>query len=182
MRLVMLGGTGAGKGSQTARICDRFNITSISMGDILRNNIASKTDLGTQAQAYVEAGELVPDNLMIQLIQQRLAQPNVSDGWILEGYPRTAFQAEELDFLLGKMKQKLDWAIYLKVSEEVMTQRALNRGLEGDVVEVVRRRIQNFLESTIPLLEYYAYAQRLLTIDGEKSLDNVEREIMSSLA
>ena len=181
MRLVMLGGTGAGKGSQTARICDRLNITSISMGDILRNNIASKTDLGTQAQAYVEAGELVPDNLMIQLIQQRLAQPDVSHGWILEGYPRTAFQAEELDFLLKKMKQKLDWAIYLKVSEQVMTKRALNRGLEGDVLEVVQRRIQNFLESTIPLLEYYAYAQRLLTIDGEKSLDDVEREIMLSL-
>ena len=119
----MLGGTGAGKGSQTARICDRFNITSILMGDILRNNIANRTDLGTQTQAYVQPGELVPDSLMIQLIQQRLARADVGSGWILEGYPRTAFQAEELDFLLKKMKQKLDRAIYFEVSEEVMTQR-----------------------------------------------------------
>lgn len=181
MRLVMLGGTGSGKGTQTAKLCDRLNLPSISTGDILREGIAAKTDLGTEAQAYVEKGELVPDRLMIQFIQQRLLQPDVSNGWILEGYPRTAFQAEELDFLLEKIKQKLDWAIYLKVSEAVMTQRALGRGLAGDRAEVIKRRIQNFQQFTIPILEYYDYCQRLLTIDGEQSPDAVEREIMSSL-
>ena len=181
MRLVLLGRTGSGKGTQTRRICDRLNIPNISTGEILRNGIAANTDLGQQAKTYVEKGELVPDSLMIQFIQQRLIQPDVSHGWILEGYPRTAFQAEELDFLLKKIKQKLDWAIYLKVSLEVMTERALNRGMEDDVAEVIARRLKNFHEFTVPLLEYYSYCQRLLTIDGEQSADAVEAEIVSSL-
>ena len=181
MRLVMLGGTGSGKGTQTAKLCDRLKITSISTGDILRQGIASGTSLGQQAQIYVEKGELVPDELMIQFIQQRLLEPDVSGGWILEGYPRTAFQAEELDFLLDKLKQKLDWAVYLKVSESIMTERALSRGLSDDTADVIQRRIQNFQEYTIPILEYYDYCQRLLTINGEQSPDAVQQEITQQL-
>ena len=181
MRLVILGGTGSGKGTQTARIANKLNIPSISTGEILRNGIAAETELGEKAKTYVEKGELVPDSLMIQFIQQRLIQPDVANGWILEGYPRTAFQAEELDFLLKKIKQKLDWAIYLNVSEEVMTQRALGRGLADDQAEVIKRRIQNFQEFTIPILEYYNYCERLLNINGEQSPDAVEKEILSSL-
>ncbi len=177
----MLGGTGSGKGTQTARLCDRLKIPSISTGDILRKGIMSGTDLGKQAQVYVEKGELVPDELMIQFIQQRLLESDVSNGWILEGYPRTAFQAEELDFLLNKLKQKLDWAIYLKVSESIMTKRALGRGLSDDLADVIKRRIQNFQEYTVPILEYYDYCQRLLTIDGEQDPDEVEQEIIQQL-
>ena len=136
MRLVVLGGKGSGKGTQTAKLCDRLNIPSIAR-DILRTAIASATELGQQAKTYVAKGELVPDNLMIQFIQPRLQQPDVSNGWILEGYPRTAFQAEELDFLLKKIKQKLDWAIHLKISEATMTARALGRGLNDDRTEVI---------------------------------------------
>lgn len=182
MRLVILGGTGSGKGTQTARLRDRLNIPSISTGDILREGIASGTELGQQAQTYVSKGELVPDRLMIQLIQQRLQQSDVSNGWILEGYPRTAFQAEELDFLLKKIKQKLNWAVYLKVSEAVMTERALTRGMADDQVEVIQRRIQNFQEFTVPILEYYNYCQRLLTIDGEQTPDAVTEELMNKLS
>lgn len=181
MRIVMLGGTGSGKGTQTIKIGDRLSISRISTGDIFREAIATGTDLGKQVKTYVEQGELVPDRLTIQLIQQRLLQPDVRDGWILEGYPRTAFQAEELDFLLKKIKQQLDWAIYLKVSQEVMKERALARGLSDDRADVIERRLQNFQELTLPLLEYYDYCQRLLTIDGEKSPDEVERSIILSL-
>lgn len=181
MRLVLLGGTGSGKGTQSSKICDRFNIPSISTGEILRNGIAADTDLGKEAKTYVEKGELVPDSLMIQFIQQRLIQPDVSNGWILEGYPRTAFQAEELDFLLKKIKQKLDWAIYLQVSEAVMTQRALTRGMKDDRIEVIARRLENFQEFTVPLLEYYSYCQRLITVNGEQSPDAVEAKIISLL-
>ena len=177
----MLGGTGSGKGTQTAKLCDRFNIPSVSTGDILRAGIASKTELGQQAETYVSQGELVPDNLIIQLIQQRLQQPDLSNGWILEGYPRTAFQAEELDFLLKKIKQKLDWAIYLQVSEAVMTERALGRGLADDQAAVIKRRIQNFQEFTVPILEYYDYCQRLITVDGEQSPDEVVQELLEKL-
>lgn len=119
MRLVILGGTGSGKGTQTAKIGNNFSILSISTGKILRTGIATGSDLGKQAQAYVAQGELVPNELMIQFIKERLLEPDVMKDWILEEYPRTAFQAEELDFLLKQLKQKLDWAIYLKVSESV---------------------------------------------------------------
>ena len=190
MRLVILGGTGSGKGTQTANLCgqpkagseaDRLNIVSISTGDILRQGIATGTDLGKQAQPYVNQGELVPDELMIQFIKQRLLEPDVSQGWIVEGYPRTAFQAEELDFLLEELQQKLDWAIYLKVSESTMIERSLNRGLPDDRVEVIKRRIYNFQANTLPLLEYYSYGNRLLTINGEQSPDAVAREILEKL-
>lgn len=179
MRLVMLGGTGSGR-TQTAKLCDCLKIPSILTGDILRSGIASKTKLG-KAETYVSQGELVPDDLMIQFIQQRLQQPDVSNGWILEGYPRTAFEAEELDFLLGKIKQKLDAAIYLEVSEVVMKEKALGRGLADDRVAVIERRIQNFQEFTVPLLEYYDYHQKLITVNGEQFPDRVVQELLKRL-
>lgn len=181
MRLVMLGGTGSGKGTQAARLCDRFNISSISTGNILREAIAAGTDLGKQVQPYVNKGELVPDELMIQLIKQRLLASDVNQGWILEGYPRTSFQAEELDFLLEELQQKINWAIYLQVSESTMKERSLQRGLPDDRAEVIERRIHNFRETTIPILEYYSYCNRLLTIQGEQSPDAVEQEIVDKL-
>lgn len=119
---------------------------------------------------------------MIQFIKERLLEPDVMKGWILEGYPRTAFQAEELDFLLKQLKQKLDWAIYLKVSESVMVQRAKSRGLADDTASVIDRRLANFQKFTVPILEYYQYSDRLLTIDGEQTPEMVTQEISRRLA
>ena len=181
MRLVMLGGTGSGKGTQTRALSAHYHIPSISTGDILREGIASGTELGKKAQPYLEKGELVPDQLMIEFIKQRLLEPDASKGWILEGYPRTAFQAEELDFLLHKLAQKLDSAIYLKVSESVMKERALQRALADDKPEVIQRRIDSFKDFTVPILEYYEYRGHLLTIDGELSLEAVTSQIVTRL-
>ena len=181
MYLVMLGGTGSGKGTQTAEIVASFGIPSISTGEILRTGITTRSDLGKLAQSHVEKGELVPDELMIQLIEEGLLKLDVKKGWILEGYPRTAFQAEELDFLLKQLKQKLNWAIYLKVSESVMIQRALGRGLTDDTSSVIERRLANFHKFTVPILEYYQYSDRLLTIDGEQSPEVVSQEIARQL-
>lgn len=181
MRAIVLGGTGSGKGTQTAKLSTYLNIINISTGDILRHGMATGTDLGKQAQPYVDRGELVPDELMIQFIQARLLEPDVQTGWILDGYPRTAFQAEELDFLLDKLEQQLDWAIYLKVSQTVMVQRSIERGLPDDRMEVIERRLQNFQENTIPLLDYYSYRSKLLTIDGEQTLDRVTQEILAKI-
>lgn len=181
MRLVILGGTGSGKGTQTAKIGGNFAIPIVSTGEILRTEITIQSDLGKQAQFYVENGKLVPDELIIQLIKQRLLEPDVNRGWILEGYPRTAFQAEELDFLLKQLKQKLDGAIYLKVSESIMKKRALDRGLSDDTTEVIKRRINSFQKFTLPLLEYYQYSDRLLTINGEQTAEQVSQEIMTYL-
>ena len=134
-----------------------------------------------QAKSYVEKGDLVPDRLMIQLIKHKLQKINLDQSWILEGYPRTSFQAEELDFLLKELKQNLNFAIYLKVSETTMKQRSLARGLGDDSPEVIDQRIQNFQQFTIPILDFYQYSDRLITIDGEQTLEEVEQEIFNHL-
>ena len=182
MRLVILGGPGVGKGTQSQRLCNHFQIPRVAMGDILRGAIAKRTDLGRKAENYVKKGELVPDQILIQFMRQRLNEPDVSKGWLLEGYPRTAFQAEELDFLLDEFAQKLNWAIYLQAPEEVMKERSLGRSLADDKPEILQRRIASFQECTVPILEYYHPCQKLLTIDATPSPDVVEQSIVEKIA
>jgi adenylate kinase len=164
---------------------------------MLRQAIASQTDLGHQAQVYVEKGELVPDPILIEFIRQRLLQPDTAKCWLLEGYPRTAFQAEELDFLLDEFEQQLHWAIYLEVSESVMMSRSIGRShtpqenphnltplgdlRTDDQPEIVQRRIDLFHERTVPILEYYGYRKRLLTINGDQSPEQVQQDILQKL-
>ncbi|GAB4186327.1 MAG: adenylate kinase [Coleofasciculaceae cyanobacterium] len=198
MRLVILGGPGAGKGTQTRMLCRQLGISEISTSDILRQAIASQTELGHQAQVYVEKGELVPDELMIEFMRERLLRDDAKgNGWLLEGYPRTAFQAEELDFLLEDLGQRLDWAIYLEVPELVMMNRCLarsptrsdnlkenpsaNDSRPDDRPEIIQRRINLFHECTIPILEYYGYCNRLLTINADQSPEQVQQEIVQKL-
>ena len=195
MRLVILGGPGAGKGTQARQLCSQLSISEISTSDILRQAIASQTDLGRQAQVYVEKGELVPDPILIEFMRERLLQPDAAKGrgWLLEGYPRTAFQAEELDFLLEELEQQLDWAIYLQVPESVMMSRSIARSrtskglaFTGEVrpddhPEIVQRRLNLFHERTIPILEYYGYRHRLLTINGDQLPEQVQQDILQKL-
>ncbi|MEM7727014.1 MAG: nucleoside monophosphate kinase [Cyanobacteria bacterium P01_A01_bin.45] len=138
-------------------------------------------ELGHHAQSYVENGELVPDEIMIGFIRRRLKQSDVNRGWILEGYPRTAFQAEELNFLLEDLQQQLDWAIYLQVSEAVMFKRCNGRSLPDDRPEIVQRRIELFYDRTVPILEYYDRRRRLLTIDGDQAPELVRQNIIKLL-
>ncbi len=181
VRLVMLGGPGSGKGTQSRKLAEDLNVCVIATGDILRDAIAAKTPLGCQAQEYLEKGELVPDLIMIEFMQSRLLQSDVAQGWILEGYPRTAFQAEELDFLLEDLQQDLDWAVYLQVNEKVMMERSLARGNLDDLPEIIQRRIELFHQRTIPILEYYQYKQKLLTIAAEADIEEVELQVISQL-
>ncbi|MCA1993778.1 MAG: nucleoside monophosphate kinase [Coleofasciculus sp. S288] len=193
MRLVILGGPGAGKGTQARQLCRQLNVVGISTSDMLRQAIASQTELGLEAQPYVEKGELVPDEILIEFMRQRLLQPDVGNGWVLEGYPRTAFQAEELDFLLEELEQRLDWAIYLEVLEAVMVSRSSGRAYtpEGmvptrdlrpdDQPEILQRRIGVFSDRIPTLLEYYGYCQRLLTINGDQSPEQVQQHILQKL-
>lgn len=209
MKLVILGGPGAGKGTQARLLCSQLGLSGISTSDLLRQAIASQSELGRKAQVYVEKGELVPDEIMIEFMRERLLQPDTAGGWLLEGYPRTAFQAEELDFLLEDLGQQLDWAIYLEVPESVMMNRSVKRlpsmrvseaapeeparsrtekGLDftgevrpDDHPEIVQRRIDLFYERTIPILEYYGYRHRLLTINADQSSEQVQQEILQKL-
>jgi adenylate kinase len=191
VKLVILGGPGAGKGTQAHPLCRHLGISEISTSNILREAIASGTELGRQAKIYVEKGELVPDPILIEFMRTRLTQPDAAAGWLLEGYPRTAFQAEELDFLLDDLGLQLDWAIYLQVSEATMMNRCLGRQSSlsitasdsrlDDQPQIIQRRINLFYERTIPMLEYYGYRQRLLTINADQSLEQVQQEILHKL-
>ncbi|MFN7850501.1 MAG: adenylate kinase family protein, partial [Dolichospermum sp.] len=155
MRLVILGGSGAGKSTQAQKLGKFFDVPLVSTGETLREAISGNSqnsaygelnDLVMEAKPYLEDGELVPDEMMIEFIKVRLKQL-LNNGWILEGYPRTAFQCEELDFLLEDLGQNLDWAIYLQVSAVVMVNRSLGRSLPDDQPEIVQRRIELFYDS-----------------------------------
>lgn len=195
MRVVILGGSGSGKSTQAERICNYFHIQRVSTGEVLRDAISQSVigesvttenpqlqELGRLAQPYVERGELVPDELMIEFIRSRLKKTDVSEGWVLEGYPRTAFQAEELDFLLDELGQKLDWCVYLQVPEAVMVNRSVERSLPDDQPEIIHRRVELFYDRTIPILEYYDRRRRLLTINGDQSFEIVENDIIRLLS
>lgn len=177
IRLIMLGGPGSGKGTQAFKIAQDLNITIISTGDILRQAITSKNELGIKAKEYLEKGELVPDRMMIEFMKQKLLNENFAKGWILEGYPRTAFQAEELDFLLEDLDQKINYAIYLKISEETMIKRSLSRGNIDDKLEIIKKRIELFKQRTTPILEYYEKKHTLITVSGQGSIEDVEKAI-----
>ncbi len=178
----MLGGPGSGKGTQAQNIAQQFNLTVVSTGNILRQAIVMEDDLGIEAKEYVEKGELVPDNMMIKFIKRRLLEKDVAQGWILEGYPRTAFQAEELDFLLEEeLEQKINHAIYLEVSKETMMQRSLARGEVDDKPEVLKKRIELFHQRTTPILEYYGYKHSLINVSGEDTPEVVKTKITEKI-
>jgi adenylate kinase len=178
VRLVILGGPGAGKGTQAQQLCSNLSIPLLALGDILREAIASETDLGKLAMPYVETGELVPDATMIQFIRRRLLLWDVFNGWVLEGYPRTAFQAEELDFLLSDLAQQLDWAIWLKVPNEVLLSRSIERDRSDDSPEILQRRLDLYYEQTLPIVDYYEHRNKLLIINGAQSPEQVQQDIL----
>jgi adenylate kinase len=179
VRLVILGGSGSGKSTQAQSLCTHFDISLISTGEVLRKAVVSSSELGHQVLPYLKLGELVPDELMIEFVRVRLKNPDIERGWILEGYPRTAFQAEELDFLLDELGQKLSFAVYLQVSEAVMVSRSLGRSLPDDTSEIVQRRVELFYDRTVPILEYYDRRRRLITVNGDQAPNKVQEDIIS---
>ena len=181
MRLVILGGPGSGKGTQGKQLCDKLGIPWISTGDIFRAAIAQNSELGVKSAPYVDRGELVPDAIAIELIRERLVQPDTANGWLLDGYPRTAFQAEELDFLLDDLRDRLNWAIWLDVPEPVLIDRSLGRSRSDDRPDIIRRRIQLFHERTIPMMDYYEPRAKLLRINGNQHPAEVHRDILVAL-
>jgi adenylate kinase len=181
MRLVILGATGAGKSTQAKKLSAQFSLLPISTGEILRHAIASGSELGAKAKQYVDSGELVPDEIMIQFMRSRLQEEDVASGWILEGYPRTAFQAEELDFLLADLGKPLDWVIYLRVPEEILVQRSLERGKVDDTKEAIQRRLELFSDRTTTLLDYYEYKQKLLIVEGADDPEMVTQNIVKAI-
>lgn len=176
-RLILLGPPGAGKGTQAKILSDYCSGPHISTGDILRAAVADKTDLGQKAEDYMNAGELVPDELILNLIRSRLSHTDAQSGWVLDGFPRNVAQAEFLDHLLDEMDQPCDFVINLDVPDEVIIARLLNRGRQDDSETVVRHRLDVYRHQTEPLIDFYRNRQRLVSVDGNQEMAAVNADL-----
>lgn len=185
-RMVLLGPPGAGKGTQAARIAERLNIPAISTGDIFRANVAGATELGTQAKAYMDKGEYVPDSITNAMVADRIAQADCANGFLLDGYPRTTAQVGELDSMLKAAGLALDVVVEITADAEAVVARLLKRageqGRADDTEPVIRRRLEVYAESTAPLADLYAERDLLVQVDGMGEIDVVTGRIMEALA
>jgi len=186
MRIVLLGAPGSGKGTQAQRLMAEKGIPQISTGDLLRAAVASDSDLGRKAKAAMDAGELVSDELVLGLIEEKLGQAEVKPGFILDGYPRNQAQAEALDQLLDRLGQPIDRALELVVDEEQIVQRLARRaeeeGRSDDTEEVVRNRLAVYREQTAPISEHYAKKGILVRVDGVGEIDEINQRLAAALA
>ncbi|HMM89778.1 adenylate kinase [Bradyrhizobium sp.] len=187
MRLILLGPPGAGKGTQAQRLVTKHGIIQLSTGEMLRAAVAAGTPVGLQAKEIMAGGGLVPDEIVIGIISDRLDQPDMKRGFILDGFPRTVPQAAALDELLKKKHIKLDAVVELRVNESALLQRVETRVAEmrergeevrvDDTPEVLAKRLAQYRSLTEPLIHYYSERRKLLTVDGMMTIEQVTREI-----
>jgi adenylate kinase len=192
MRLILLGPPGAGKGTQAQRLVHKHNIVQLSTGEMLRAAVAAQTPVGLKAKDIMASGGLVPDEIVIGIISDRLDQPDAARGFILDGFPRTVPQAAALDELLKKKHIKLDAVVELRVNESALLQRVESRVAEmrargeevriDDTPEVLSKRLASYRTLTEPLIHYYSERRKLLTVDGMMTIEHVTREINRILA
>ena len=207
MNLVLFGAPGAGKGTQAKFIIDKYGIPQISTGDILRAAIANQTKLGLEAKSFMDAGKLVPDEVVNGLVAERLAQPDCEKGFIMDGFPRTVVQAKTLDEILAKLGKKIEKVIALNVPDSDIIERITGRRTskltgkiyhikfnppvdekEEDLVqraddtkEVVVKRLETYHSQTAPVLDYYKEQNKVTEIDGTRSLDEITKDIFDIL-
>jgi adenylate kinase len=191
MRLILLGPPGAGKGTQAQRLLAKHRIVQLSTGDMLRAAVAAGTPVGLRAKSTMERGELVPDDVVVAIIADRIGKPDARRGFVLDGFPRTVPQAEALDRLLAERGLKLDAVMELKVDEGILLQRIEKRAAEmtargekirsDDNPEVLRERLSAYRKQTAPLVDYYASKGMLKSVDGMASIDDVTAAIAGHL-
>jgi len=185
MRMILMGPPGAGKGTQAQVVAERYSIPAISTGDIFRKNASEGTELGIQAQRFMDAGEYVPDELTNLMVRNRIDEPDAERGFLLDGYPRTLAQVEELDGMIKHTGHVLDAVVVLTVDKEELVQRLLQRaateGRADDTEEVVRRRYEVYDDQTAPLIDVYRDRGLMIEVDGMGEVDEVSQRIFDAL-
>lgn len=179
MRLVLLGPPGAGKGTQAALLSEKLGIPHISTGDLFRANISQGTDLGKEAKSYIDAGNLVPADVTNRMVEARIAEPDATEGFLLDGYPRSVEQADALKAMLAETDTSLDGVLEFRVDEETVVARMLARGREDDTEDVIRNRMAVYHSETAPLLEYYG--SEVTTIDAVGEVEEINARALSAL-
>lgn len=204
MKIILLGPPGSGKGTQARFITEKYGISGISTGDMLRDEVKNKTELGLKAKEYMDAGKLVPDDLVIKMVEERLNK----EGYVLDGFPRTLSQAKSLDKILDRMNERIDYVIYIDISEEELIKRMSGRRIckdcgsvyhllfnppkvdgkcdlcegelyqrDDDKEETIRKRLKVYKEDTKPLIKYYKDKGILRRVDGSKDIEEVKNTI-----
>ena len=185
MRLIIMGPPGAGKGTQAKYIAEHFGIPAISTGDIFRANVSQGTPLGVEAKKFMDAGEYVPDEVTNLMVRNRIDEPDAVPGFLLDGYPRTVSQVEELDGMIEFTGHRLDAVVVLTVDQDEVVQRLLQRAqIEGradDTEDVVRRRQEVYADQTAPLIDVYRGRGLLIEVDGMGEVDDVTKRIFAAL-
>jgi adenylate kinase len=184
-RLLLLGPPGAGKGTQAIRLVENLGIPQISTGDMLRSAVAAGSEVGKEAKGFMDRGQLVPDDVVIGVAEERLSKGDAADGFILDGFPRTAAQAEALDAMLTGMGTALERCVALVADEDPLVARLLERarieGRSDDNEETIRTRMKIYQEQTAPLIQYYQERQILSTVDGLGSIEQIAKRIEEAL-
>jgi adenylate kinase len=185
MRLLLIGPPGAGKGTQASKLSEVYGIPAISTGDIFRENVKNQTPLGLQAKSFMDSGAYVPDELTNNLVRDRLKNPDCANGFLLDGYPRTADQVDELDAILKETNGSLDAVIQLTAdTDEVvrrLAKRAIEQGRSDDTEDVIRNRMAVYEQQTAPLITMYAARGSLIMVDGLGEIDEVTSRIEEAL-
>jgi adenylate kinase len=186
MRLVLLGAPGSGKGTQATRLREHLQVPHISTGELLRAAVAAGTPLGLQAKAIMAAGNLVSDEIVLGMLEDRFQQRDTVNGFILDGYPRNLSQANALDELLTRIGQSMDLAVQLEVDQELLVDRLAGRakaeGRADDSPEAVRNRLKVYEEQTAPVVDHYRNQGKLAHLDGVGSLDQVFTRILEAIS
>ena len=185
MRIVLMGPPGAGKGTQAVKVAESLQVPHISTGEIFRANLAAGTPLGLEAKRYMESGEYVPDEVTNSMVASRLAEPDAANGFILDGYPRTLAQVDELDGMFTGLNTRLDKVVEITANTDEVVARLLNRAKEqgraDDTEEVIRRRMDVYAEQTEPLVRVYDERGLLVKVDGMGSMDEVTGRLLAAL-